>query len=198
MTTAFASCLIGTRAIAIWNKDPRVTVLVAISILFETVGFLFFSLKVTSEWQSEVKTCVISNVHAATTGIIIALSCDVFLLFSVLVGLFHRRPVRSSGIWRVLWNQGLVCIALVTIAEVPALVFFRLSLNPIVTLIPVPPGLYVTAIGATRMYRSLLVSRDHDVSPRNPLAARATVRNDGEARHDLLADCLTKLCCDSD
>ena len=65
----------------------------------------------------------------------------------MLVGLFRWREARSSDVWKLLWNQvclsattgidmdveqllqGLIWVALATVAEVPTVVFVWLNLN---------------------------------------------------------------------
>jgi len=114
--------------------------------------------------------CVIPNAHVAFAGVIATLSCDAILMFSVLWGLFRRRPAYSYGIWGVLWNQGLIWTTLVTIAEVPTVVLFCLNLDPVINLAPSPPEVVIIAVGATRLYRSLHdYSRDYsrDYVPSN-------------------------------
>jgi len=87
----------------------------------------------------------------------------------MLVGLLRwkNRPQRN-GIWWFLCTQGLVWVLLLTLAEVPPLVFILLDLNDPLDLIFQPVALIIMAIGASRLYRGLA---DHPALNRHPPAA---------------------------
>ncbi|KAF8496177.1 hypothetical protein F5888DRAFT_1804314 [Russula emetica] len=154
---ASASLLIVLRIIAIWNKE-RIVVLIATGVWLADVAFLIYgTAKIHSVWSDESNSCVLLNPQSNKVNIIFSLVSDVILLLIMLAGLLRMRVGTGDfDLRRLLWNQSLVWLVLATVAEVPPVVFFCLNLNGPLDLMFQCPNMVIMAIGATRMYRSLI------------------------------------------
>jgi len=159
ISIALAALLITVRVIAIWKKDIRIIILVVIYLLAE-LGFLLFEMyECSGEWDLEADVCGFVNIQKGfPTAIAVTLN-DSFLVFTMLLGLLCMRSARKNRIWNILWHQGLLWLVIVTIAEIPTVIVIHLNLNPVINATVVPPEVYIIAIGATRLYRSLHIIR---------------------------------------
>lgn len=140
--------------VAIWNKDIRITLSVVAALIIE-FGFFVFMYKIDGVWIPEGATCNYRNVTAALPTVISMTVCDFFLVSAMLSGLLRRRQTPRLRFWTILWNQGLLWLTLVTLAEIPTIVMIRLNFSTILDVAMVPPGHYIVAMGATYLYRSL-------------------------------------------
>jgi len=74
----------------------------------------------------------------------------------MLIGVLRWKEARQKGgVWWVLYTQGLAWVAVITLAEIPPLVFVFLNLNVPMDLMFLTPGLIIMSFGASRMYRGL-------------------------------------------
>ncbi|VDB95601.1 unnamed protein product [Peniophora sp. CBMAI 1063] len=150
-----ASTLVAIRVIAIWNKSMYIMCLCG-AILAAQLAFFFRELaEADAAWVPLQATCLVLNTQTSQANVTVTLCTDVILLVSMLIGLLRRRQARTYGLWRVLWNQGLMWLALATIAEVPTVIFLWLNLNQVMNLMFFTPEMIILVIGATRMYRAL-------------------------------------------
>jgi len=85
-------------------------------------------------------------------------------------------PSNSAGIWRLLYQQCIIWLALASFSEIPVVVFLILNLNDPWNEMMVGSALAMLSIGAARMYRSLcdrgsFIEYELSDSPRFPLRA---------------------------
>ncbi|KAH9958705.1 hypothetical protein BC827DRAFT_546512 [Russula dissimulans] len=119
-----------------------------------------------SVWSPLTSTCMSPNSAVTDLNWIVSLSTDTLLLLIMLLSLFRRRYEYDgvSSLRRLLWNQGLIWLLLVTIAYVLPVVFITLNLNASFNMMFQTPALVTLSIAATRMYRSLTDFRSHATS----------------------------------
>ncbi|VDB92260.1 unnamed protein product [Peniophora sp. CBMAI 1063] len=152
-----ASTLIAIRVIAIWHNSLIMMGLCTAVLATQLAFFLHELSKANATWVPAESTCVVLETQTSRANVTVTLLTDIFLLLVMLGGLFRWREARSSDVWRLLWNQGLVWLALATVAEVPTVVFVWLNLNQVMNLIFFTPEMIILVIGATRMYRRLSI-----------------------------------------
>ncbi|KAI0053521.1 hypothetical protein FA95DRAFT_755209 [Auriscalpium vulgare] len=149
-----ASALIVLRVIAIWNRNVYASI-IASAVWLTNVGFLIDGMIRVHDVQVPGVGCVTMNTMEARDNITVTLASDVTLLVLMLVGLLRARSGGSSGIWRLLYTQGLVWLLGATVGELPPAIFINLNLNDPFNIMFQTPGLLIMEICATRMYRSL-------------------------------------------
>ncbi|KZV75845.1 hypothetical protein PENSPDRAFT_731511 [Peniophora sp. CONT] len=160
-----ASSLIAIRVIAIWHTSVVMIGLCALVLTAHLATLAYQFSHIDATWVPANSACAVMNTQTNNANITATFFTDLFLLLAMLIGLLRWRDARraSGGIWRVLWNQGLIWLALATIAEVPSMVFVWLNLNRHEPgeLIPgglqmfFTPEMIILVVGATRMYRAL-------------------------------------------
>jgi len=111
--------------------------------------------RVESVWSSESNSCLVLHSERSFAAIIVTLVEDSVLLALMLSGLRRYKELGMVGIWRLLYRQGLLWLAVVTVAEIPSVVFIILDLNDYFNLMFQVPELIIMAVGASRIYRSL-------------------------------------------
>ncbi|KAI0066057.1 hypothetical protein BV25DRAFT_1912860 [Artomyces pyxidatus] len=155
-TFVCASALIVLRIAAIWEKNWLVLTTAILAWLTNT-GFYLHSVVISrAVWDAKAGWCAVLNSNETRDNIVVTLVTDLLLLFLMSVGLLRwRRAGMVGGIWSILYNQGLLWVLVVTLAEVPATVFILLDLNPPFNLMFQVPELVIMAIGASRIYRGL-------------------------------------------
>jgi hypothetical protein len=183
-----ASVLIVFRIVAIWNKN-KLIVGITTAVWLANVGVIIQGIvRIRSKWDPLLQSCVVPNTEDNKPNIVLTFISDVILLVIVLVGLLILR--HESGIvfplGRLLWNQGIIWLAIATIAEAPPVVFIILNLNDSWNLMFQFPSLIAMTIAATRMYHSLsdFFSKSTDIlshgSPQRghdrPANTRATIQ----------------------
>ncbi|KZV75856.1 hypothetical protein PENSPDRAFT_646897 [Peniophora sp. CONT] len=178
-----ASMLIAIRVISIWNKSMIASGLCAV-VLATQLGFFIHEIAdAKAAWEPIEGTCIVLDTQTSQANVTVTLVTDLFLLLAMLVGLFRWREARSSGLWKIMWHQGLIWLALATIAEVPTVVFVWLNLNQVMNLMFFTPEMVILVIGATRMYRALST---HFTSAYDPSVGYSTSRSeqpDGTPMH---------------
>jgi len=144
-----ASVLIAIRVIAIWNYNRFCIVAVALLLCSQTAVYIFDLV------EEDNSSCQLLQTQNNRPYVTVSLIADFVLLVIMLVGLLRLRQASRFALWKYLWTQGLIWLALATIAEVPAMVFIWLNLNQIMNLMFLIPEVVIVTIGATRMYRTL-------------------------------------------
>jgi hypothetical protein len=119
-----ASVLIVFRIVAIWNKN-KLIVGITTAVWLANVGVIIQGIvRIRSKWDPLLQSCVVPNTEDNKPNIVLTFISDVILLVIVLVGLLILR--HESGIvfplGRLLWNQGIIWLAIATIAEAPPVV----------------------------------------------------------------------------
>jgi len=149
--------LIVLRVIAIWNRN-KVATAIASSMWVINLGVLFQGIsRVHSEWSPALAMCLELNIESNTLTIVTLLVTDFVLLVSMLVGLLRLRRGSSStfDLGSLLWKQGVIWLALATIADVTPSVIMLINLNDVFNAMFLMPSLITMTLAATRMYRGL-------------------------------------------
>ncbi|KAH9969866.1 hypothetical protein BC827DRAFT_42482 [Russula dissimulans] len=136
---------------------------------FAYLSFLFASalilLRVYALWErsriiiayDSNTSCIIENSLHNRTSVFSTFITDLVLLVLMLVGVLRWKDARrTSGIWLLLYTQGIAWVMVFALAEVPPLIFIALNLSDALNLLPLVPGLAAVSIGASRMYRGLV------------------------------------------
>jgi len=151
----FASALIVLRIIAIWERRV-IVIIIAVSVWLVTVSFYVRNtVKAASVWSSTAQSCVVLHTEWTKGPVTVTLVEDFVFLVLMLSGLQRYGETGVSGLWRLLYHQGLFWVALVTVAEIPPTVCVALNLNEYLNLMFQVPELILMAIGASRIYRHL-------------------------------------------
>ncbi|KAI0064864.1 hypothetical protein BV25DRAFT_1822618 [Artomyces pyxidatus] len=177
----FAAALIVLRIMAIWERNIPVMI-IAVAAWLTNTAFYFHNLARPggvigrAAWSTETGACAIQDTVRNRANIIVTLATDAVLLLLMLFGLLRYRNAGMvrGGIWKILYNQGLLWVVVVTVAEVPPTVFIILNLNDALNLMFQVPELVIMAIGATRIYRSL--AEFSSISDLLPIAHYASER----------------------
>ncbi|KAI0311000.1 hypothetical protein OF83DRAFT_1177997 [Amylostereum chailletii] len=165
ISLALASIIIILRIKAIWECNRWImgisySVLVISVIL--NIRYLFLA---NAEYDPVLGACLSSEESTykcivSAAGILIS---DLVLLVIMLLGLWRMEEARKFGLCGFLYRQGIVWIAVATLAETPSVVFLALNLGDPWNLMFQPFELAVMTVCATRMYRSLF---DYDANTR--------------------------------
>ncbi|KAI0045883.1 hypothetical protein FA95DRAFT_78706 [Auriscalpium vulgare] len=152
-----ASALVVLRVGALWEWNRPVMFIACLAWTANT-AFAIRSAAITrGVWIEASNTCIVLHTETSKDNIITTLVTDTVLLVLMWLGLmrWHRAGL-EGGIWRLLFNQGLLWVLVVTLAEVPSTVFILLNLNAPWNLMFQIPELIIMAIGVSRIYRGLL------------------------------------------
>ncbi|KAF8499559.1 hypothetical protein F5888DRAFT_85788 [Russula emetica] len=152
---AFASLIIVLRVIAIWNRNIVVS-LISVGVWAGPFALNIRSLtKVEAAFDPLVNACVVTKTHEGLVNALAVLVADIVLLLTMLIGLLRHASRRSTGLWKLLYQQCIIWIALAAFAEIPPVVFLIFNLNDVWNEMLTGPAITILTIGATRMYRSL-------------------------------------------
>jgi len=133
---AFATFIIILRVIAIWNRNIVVSVIAVGLWLCAAALSIRHIIRVsgTVMYYPIVDTCTASVYPRRplidATGIFVPV-VDIVLLLTMLIGLLRHASKSSTGIWKLLYQQCIIWLALAFFAEIPPLVFAVLNLNDI-------------------------------------------------------------------
>ncbi|KZV62232.1 hypothetical protein PENSPDRAFT_758848 [Peniophora sp. CONT] len=173
----FSSALIAIRANALWNRSKFMAGASITALSLQASGWIYRKIFSIAEgfWSATTSGCAGGEVQKNRVYITITFLVDIFLLVSMFLGLTKRRGSRTSGtgLWRILWHQGLIWIALATIAHVPTLTLLYLNLNQIMDEMFFTPEWMILAIASARMYRTLLAHFTATYSPNIALSPSA-------------------------
>ncbi|KAF8261450.1 hypothetical protein EI94DRAFT_798114 [Lactarius quietus] len=172
---AFASALVILRVAAIWELNKFVIIL-ACAVWFGNVSAFSYSMApVRSTWTD--RSCIILHPNYSKISVLSAFLTDLILLVLMLIGLMRwKNAPQSSGVWRLLRNQCLTWIVIVTLAGVPTSIFVFLNLNDPsdpMNLIFQVLALIITSLGAARLHRGLV---DYPALARSTKAASGIER----------------------
>ncbi|KAI0273939.1 hypothetical protein BGY98DRAFT_105652 [Russula aff. rugulosa BPL654] len=152
---AFASLIIVLRVIAIWNRNIVVS-LISVGIWAGAVALHIRNLTMLeAAFDPLVNSCVPIKTENGLVNALAVLVADMVLLLAMLIGLLRHASRRSTGLWKLLYQQCIIWIALATFSEIPPVVFLILNLNDVWNEMLTGPAITILTIGATRMYRSL-------------------------------------------
>jgi len=152
---SFATLIIVLRVIAIWNRNIIVS-LISVGLWFGALTWNIWGLAVlATTYDPFLNTCVGLDTHRDLLNAIGILTVDVILLLAMLIGLL-RHPYRTStGMWKFLYQQCIIWIALAILSEIPPVVFLIVNLSDAWNQMFLLPTVSIMSIGAARMYRSL-------------------------------------------
>jgi hypothetical protein len=163
--------LIVLRTIAIWNRNKVVVALTTIVCVI-CIGFhLQNVIRLRYAWNSTQLACEPVKTDYSVFGFIPTILSDMAMSLTTLAGLLNVRRRRGGGtLADLLWKQGVIWLAVGTVAEVPPLVFTLLHLNDQLHSMFETPGLIIMTIAATRMHRSLIdfASGSSDMTNESP------------------------------
>jgi len=155
LSFAFASALIVLRVIAFWDRNKIAVALASVSWL-ANIGFYAYSAATSvAVWNGN--SCTVLRTEHGKIAIFSTLASDLVLLVLMIAGLLRWKNARRIyGIWWFLCTQGFVWVLLVTLAEVPPMVFVLLDLNDPLNLMFQIVALVIVSVGASRLYRGLV------------------------------------------
>ncbi|KAI0257954.1 hypothetical protein BC834DRAFT_976124 [Gloeopeniophorella convolvens] len=187
LSLIFASALIVLRISAIWDYNKFAMGLASLAWLASTGSYIYCMYTLPTP-EAETNTRTLSGDHSSRgVNILIVLATDVCLLGLVLGGLLRWNGEWSArGIRRFLYNQGLIWLVVVTLSDVPMVVFILLDLNGAyrerrralyislllmrrrrlldpLNLMAQVPALVMMALGAAHIYRGLAEYSSQDI-----------------------------------
>ncbi|KAI0274135.1 hypothetical protein BGY98DRAFT_1099209 [Russula aff. rugulosa BPL654] len=142
-------------SIAIWGKN-RTIVAIATGIWGTNVVFLIQgAARFRSSWDWERSDCVL-HLDGVRLSTISTFVTNITLVLMMLFGLYRlRRHGGLMALGRLLWNQGVVWLSIVVIAELTPTVLICLNRNATLNIISMIPWAIAMSIASTRMFRSL-------------------------------------------
>jgi hypothetical protein len=150
---AFTSLLVLLRGVAIWGRSLSVLILTA-CIWLVNIGFAFYSVtKGAIEWIPAANACFISKTEQFRWGISVNFVTVEILLAVMFAGVLSKR--NTTGLWRVLYMQGLTWIFIASLSEMLPSIFSWLNINDGWNLMFQVPHMVIIVIMATRVYRDL-------------------------------------------
>ncbi|KAI0052164.1 hypothetical protein FA95DRAFT_1553855 [Auriscalpium vulgare] len=150
---AASSFLLALRAIAIWGRNRFVMALAGF-VWSGNIGAAAYSVSQGhSEWVAAAQTCSIAGTNAFRWSILVNTIEDTLLLVFMIVGVLKKR--NHTGLWRMLYFQGLAWVAAAAASEIPAVILLFLNINDGWNLMFQVPHMVIIVIIATRVYRNL-------------------------------------------
>jgi len=150
---AFSSLLILLRGVAIWGRGLSVLIFTA-CLWFVNFGFALYSVTQGAvEWVPEANACLISKTERFRWGITVNFVVEELLLGVMIAGVLSKR--NTTGLWRVLYIQGLLWIFVASLSEILPSAFSWLNMNDGWNLMFQTPHMVIIVIMATRVYRDL-------------------------------------------
>ncbi|KZV74187.1 hypothetical protein PENSPDRAFT_732423 [Peniophora sp. CONT] len=154
--TFMSSFLIVIRAIAIWSRHPAVVLLGAASLIAQLSALIHSVVVAKAIWDVDTHTCVLQNSIPASLPTLSGMfAVDALQLLVMLVGLYRWRNAHGSGVWKLLWKQGLLWLALAAAAELPTIIILTLNVDDALHQLLQTPEVIILALAATNMYRAL-------------------------------------------
>jgi len=153
----FAAGLIILRIYALWERSRTVLLLSCALWFANTVAFIYNA--AISSGRRIDGFCDVDHLVDIRVTIISSFITDLVLLYLMLSGILRWKEGRQKGgIWRVLYKQGLFWVLVVTLADLPPVIFILLNLNAVMDRMFLVPGMVAMSIGALRLYRGLVDS----------------------------------------
>ncbi|KAI0056444.1 hypothetical protein BV25DRAFT_1920988 [Artomyces pyxidatus] len=154
--SASASCIILIRTLAIWNFHRAIVVFCLTIWLASKALNIRDVTMIESVYYPQFGLCMPINTNKSFANALGILVSDLTLLMTMLVGLRRIRTGEAAfGLWRVLFHQGLIWLALATVAEVPNVILTGVNLSDPWNVMFQLTALVILSISATRMYRHL-------------------------------------------
>ncbi|KAG8800160.1 hypothetical protein FRC17_006952, partial [Serendipita sp. 399] len=133
------------RSIAIWQRNRY------ISAFFIVIGIGLWGIlmhavtTVRAQWSPEQNTCAVDAVTGVQLSLIYfyTMFTDLAVLLVTLAGLSWSPG--KSGLWRMLWEQGIMYFMVACIANVIPAIMMLLDLNPIMNVMFSLPTIAATA-----------------------------------------------------
>jgi len=150
----FSSALIILRICALWEYNKIVIAFASASWLANTASYIYSAVTSQGYWTGSI--CAIQHTEHTKISIFSTFITDLILLALMLIGVLRWQEARrKGGVWWLLYTQGLVWVVVLTVAEVPPVIFIILDLNDPMNLMFLTTGLIIMSICASRMYRGL-------------------------------------------
>ncbi|KAI0052432.1 hypothetical protein FA95DRAFT_1320023 [Auriscalpium vulgare] len=150
---AFSSLLILLRGVAIWGRSWYVIVF-TVGVWLVNFGMAIYSVQQgNAQWLPEERACNVTGTHRYRFGLMANLLSDVTLLLTMLLGVLNKR--NATGLWRILYIQGLCWILIASFSEIPPVVLSFMNISEGWNLMFQVPHLVIIVIVATRVYRDL-------------------------------------------
>jgi len=152
-----ASCLIILRIHALW-ENKKIIIAVTVAIWLANTAAFVYNISI-SRAHREAGFCEVDHIANIRITILSSLITDVVLLSLMLIGVLRWKKASLTGcIWRVMYQQGLIWVIIVTLADVPPTVFILLNFNDPMDRMFMVPSMIILSIGALRIYRALVDS----------------------------------------
>jgi len=150
---AFTSLLILLRGVAIWGRSIYVLIFSA-CIWLCNIGSASYSVsRGAIEWVPSANACFITKTDQFRLGITVNFVTMEILLGLMFAGVLTKR--NATGLWRVLYLQGLSWVFIASLSETLPTVFSWLNINDGWNLMFQLPHMVIIVIMATRVYRDL-------------------------------------------
>ncbi|KAI0041218.1 hypothetical protein FA95DRAFT_1611184 [Auriscalpium vulgare] len=152
-----ASLLMLLRITAIWNRNILISA-ASFVVWLTGVGLnTWYLVIIRAQYVPLAGECIPIDSAKAAPSVIGAVSVDTILFLVMFAGILRHRVhgIGITGLWSVLWRQGLVWLALAIVSELPAMVFILLDLNDAWDVMFQVVTVITMAIGSTRMHRIL-------------------------------------------
>ncbi|KAI0259258.1 hypothetical protein BC834DRAFT_1045400 [Gloeopeniophorella convolvens] len=160
----FASALIVLRIAAIWGHNKFAVGLASATWLTSTGLYMRSTIMLRAVSNPQGSSCVTLNTGKNKVTVLVTVATDTILLGLMLGGLLRwTSEQHAGGTPRFLYNQGLVWLVVVALAEVPAAVFIMLDLNDPLNLMFTVPAVVIKALGAAHIYRALAEYSSQDI-----------------------------------
>jgi len=164
----FSSALIILRISALWQHNKVVIALASAFWLTNLICSIYGVATYRGLWTGVV--CAIQHTDHTKIGTFSTFFTDAALLVLMFIGVWRwEAPREKGGVWWLLYTQGLAWVIIITLAEVPPVVFIILDLNDTMNLMFLTPALIITAIGAARIHRGLVNYPRANFPPMKPV-----------------------------
>ncbi|KAH9021229.1 hypothetical protein EDB84DRAFT_1580928 [Lactarius hengduanensis] len=149
------SALIILRVVALWNHSKTIIAFTCAVWIGNTTIYAYSLTTLRSAWNDSF--CVILHTDHGRISVFSTFTTDLILLVLMLAGLkCWKNAPKSCGIWRLLRTQGLIWVMIVTLVEIPPVIFVFLNLNDPMNLISQALAPMIAPLGAARLYRGLI------------------------------------------
>lgn len=176
------SNLLMFRAMAIWSRNTWVVVPLILVALGHWAILLHGIIAVRAVWNATAGVCVVTG----TSNIFLRLLYNYTMAFDLLVltlsvaGLMRTGHGRGSGLWKLLFRDGVAYFCVAFVGNLVAAIFAILHLNPAMDIMFTVPSAVFSAIVACRCVRRLSEWTSQDVYVHS--SARVSSRQTGSGK----------------
>jgi len=157
ITFMSASCMIIARIYALWEQKTTIALITFAVFLGNTTAYIY-NITITRARRVD-SFCQVDHIVDIRITTISGLVTDIVLLSLMLFGVSRWKQARlMSGIFRIMYTQGLIYVVVITIADIPPVVFILLNFNLPMDQMFMVPAMIIQAVTAMRMYRGLIDS----------------------------------------